>query len=88
MQKNSEDHDFGYTCYLPRKVEVDGLFVHSIGFNFLFSMVNSKHLTDSYEAKYPVVPPEEMTVDNFTDLTTGNIFVSANTAIFEVDLLD
>lgn len=85
--KNSEDHDFGYTCYLPRRVEVDGLFVHSIGFNFLFSMVNSKHLTDSYEAEYPVVPPEEMTVNNFSDLTTGNIFVSANTAIFDIGLL-
>lgn len=84
---NSEDHDFGYTCYLPQKIEIDGFFIHSLGFNFLFSMVNSKHLTKSYDAKYPVVAPAEITVNNFSDLTTGTLFVSANTAIFEVDML-
>lgn len=84
---NSEDHDFGYTCYMPQKIEIDGFFIHSVGFNFLFSMVNSKHLTNSYDAAYPVVAPKEITVNNFSDLTTGNLFVSANTAIFEVDML-
>ncbi len=84
---NSEDHDFGYTCYLPQKIEIDGFFIHSLGFNFLFSMVNSKHLTKSYDAEYPVAAPGEITVNNFSDLTTGTLFVSANTAIFEVDML-
>ncbi len=84
---NSEDHDFGYTCYMPQNIEIDGFFIHSVGFNFVFSMVNSKHLTDSYEAKYPVVAPKEITVRNFSDLSTSNLFVSANTAIFEVDML-
>ena len=84
---NSEDHDFGYTCYMPQKIEIDGFFIHSIGFNFVFSMVNSKHLTSSYDAKYPVVAPKEITVNNFSDLSTGNLFVSANTAIFKVDML-
>ncbi len=84
---NSEDHDFGYTCYMPQRIEIDGFFIHSIGFNFLFSMVNSKHLTKSYEAAYPVMAPQEITVKNFSDLTTGTLFVSANTAIFEVALL-
>ncbi len=85
--ENSEDHDFGYTCYLPEKIDIDGLFVHSAGFNFVFSMVNSKHLTKSYDAKYPVVAPNEITVNNFSDLSLGTLFVSPNTAIFEVDLL-
>lgn len=85
--ENSEDHDFGYTCYLPQRVQIDGFFIHSVGFNFVFSMVNSKHLTNSYEAKYPVVAPKEITVKNFSDLGTSNLFVSPNTAIFEVDML-
>ncbi len=85
--ENSEDHDFGYTCYMPQRIEIDGLFVHSAGFNFLFSMVNSKHLTKFYDAEYPVVAPKEITVRNFSDLTLGKLFVSPNTAIFEVDLL-
>lgn len=85
--ENSEDHDFGYTCYLPQNVEIDGFFIHSVGFNFVFSMVNPKHLTASYEAKYPVVAPKEITVKDFSDLSTSNLFVSPNTAIFEVDML-
>ncbi len=84
---NSEDHDFGYTCYMPQNIEIDGFFIHSVGFNFVFSMVNSKHLTNSYEAKYPVVAPKKIIVSNFSDLSTSNLFVSANTAIFEVDML-
>ena len=84
---NSENHDFGYTCYMPQNIEIDGFFIHSVGFNFVFSMVNSKHLTSSYDAKYPVVAPKEITVRNFSDLSTSNLFVSANTAIFEVDML-
>ncbi len=84
---NTENHDFGYTCYMPQNIEIDGFFIHSVGFNFVFSMVNSKHLTSSYEAKYPVVAPKKITVKNFSDLSTSNLFVSANTAIFEVDML-
>ena len=84
---NTENHDFGYNCYMPQNIEIDGFFIHSVGFNFVFSMVNSKHLTSSYEAKYPVVAPKKITVKNFSDLSTSNLFVSANTAIFEVDML-
>ena len=84
---NSENHDFGYTCYMPQNIEIDGFFIHSVGFNFVFSMVNSKHLTNSYEAKYPVVAPKEITVKNFSDLSTSTLFISPNMAIFEVEML-
>ena len=83
---NSEDHDFGYTCYLPERVEIDGFFTYSLGMNFIFPMVNSKHLTDSYEAQYPVVPPEEIIVKDFSDLAFGDVFVSPNVSIFKVKI--
>ena len=84
---NTEDHDFGYTCYMPQNIEIDGFFIHSVGFNFVFSMVNSNHLTNFYEAKYPVVAPDKITVRNFSDLSTSTLFISPNMAIFEVELL-
>ena len=84
--ENSEDHDFGYTCYLPQRVEIDGFFVRSVGMNFVFSMVNSKHLTSFYDAEYPVVPPQEITVNNFSDLLFGQISVSMNKAIFKTQI--
>lgn len=85
---NSETHDFGYTCYLPQRIEIDGLFVHSIGINYLFNVVNSNHMTNSFDGAYPVVAPKEITVNNFRNiLWGGSLFVSLNTAIFRVQKL-
>lgn len=84
--ENSEDHDFGYTCYLPRRIEIDGLFVHRMGSNYLFTQVNSKHNSDSYVAEYPVVPPERITVKNFSGLFSSKLQVSKNKAIFKVEI--
>ncbi len=84
--ENSEDHDFGYTCYLPQKIEVDGLYVHKIGSNYLFSKVNPKHNSDSYSAEYPVVPPQEITVRDFSNLLFGELSVSKNKAIFKNEI--
>lgn len=84
--ENSEDHDFGYTCYLPQRVEIDGLYVNRIGISYVFSVVNSNHLFDFYDAEYPVVPPKEITVKNFSCLLTGDVAVSMNKAIFKVEI--
>ncbi len=84
--ENSEDHNFGYTCYLPQKIEIDGFYVHRIGNNYLFTKVNSKHNSDSYNAEYPVVPPQEITVNNFSNLLFGKLYVSKNKAIFKVQI--
>ena len=84
--ENSEDHDFGYTCYLPQKITVDGFYVHRMGINYLFTKVNSKHNSDSYSAEYPVVPPQEITVKNFSALIFGELFVSQNKTIFKTQI--
>lgn len=84
--ENSEDHNFGYTCYLPQKIEIDGFYVHRMGINYLFSVVNSKHLLDSYKAEYPVVPPQEIKVENFSSILSDNLLVSINMAIFKVKI--
>ena len=84
--ENSEDHDFGYICYLPQRIEVDGLYVHRIGNSYLFSKVNPKHKNDSYNAAYPVVAPQEISVKNFSNLFFGNLFVSKNKAIFKTEI--
>lgn len=83
---NSEDHNFGYTCYLPQKIDIDGLYVHRVGINYLFPKVNPDHKSDSYNAEYPVVPPQEITVRNFDSLSFGSLRVSKNKAIFKVEI--
>ncbi len=84
--ENSEDHNFGYTCYLPQRIEIDGFYAHRMGFNYLFTKVNPKHNSDSYSAEYPVVPPQEIKVHNFSCLLFGNLSVSQNKSIFKVDI--
>ncbi|MBO5858835.1 MAG: hypothetical protein J6R20_03585 [Clostridia bacterium] len=85
---NSEDHNFGYTCYLPEKVVIDGLYVHRIGTSYVFSKVNPNHKSDSYNAKHPVVAPEEITVSDYESLLSGNLKVSKNTAIFKTEITE
>ena len=86
--ENEENHDFGYTCYLPQKVEIDGLYVHSTGFIHVFNMVNPNHVLDSYNAAHPIVAPQEITVKNFDCLFFGKLFVSPNKAIFKVEITE
>lgn len=84
--ENSEDHNFGYTCYLPQRIEIDGFYVHRIGINYLFTKVNSNHNSDSYNADYPVIPPQEITVNDFSNLLFGKLSVSKNKSIFKVEI--
>lgn len=84
--ENSEDHDFGYTCYLPQRVDIDGLYVHRIGISYLFNNVNPKHKNDSYTAEFPIVPPQEITVKNYSSLLFSKPSVSQNKAIFKAEI--
>ncbi len=86
--ENSEDHNFGYTCYLPEKVEIDGFFVHRIGINYLFTKVNPNHKSESFSAEYPVVTPKEITVKDFSCLFFGDIKVSQNKSMFDVEITE
>ena len=83
---NTEDHDFGYTCYLPERIEIDGLYVNRPGTSYLFNMVNSKHLYDGYNAEYPVVTPKEIVVKNYSAMFGGNLDVSLNKAMFKTQI--
>ncbi len=84
--ENSEDHNFGYTCYMPQNIEIDGFYVHRVGINYLFTKVNKEHKKDSYQAAYPVVAPQEINVKDFDTLFLGTLRVSKNKAIFKVEI--
>ena len=83
---NSEDHNFGYTCYLPQRIVIDGFYVHRVTKSYLFTKVNSKHKSDSYNAEYPVVPPQEIIVNNYDSTVFDKLGVSKNKSIFKVEI--
>ena len=80
---NSETHDFGYTCHLPQRIEIDGLFVYRPGFNYLFNKVNPNH-KDS--VPFPVVTPQEIIVKDFDCVLGGKLLVSQNKDMFNVEI--
>lgn len=70
---NPGSHDFGYTCYLPRTITIDGLSINDTHITAsgykgptVFGVFNSNHNSASYTAKYPIVLPESITVTNLT----------------------
>lgn len=83
---NSEDHNFGYTCYLPQRIVIDGFYVHRVTKSYLFTKVNSKHKSDSYSAEYPVVPPQEIIVNNYDSTVFDKLGVSKNKSMFKVEI--
>ena len=69
---NPGSHDFGYTCYLPRNIIIDGLKIDDskVSSSYkgptIFGVFNSNHASASYVAKYPIVLPESITVSGLT----------------------
>ena len=66
---NSQDHDFGYTCYMPKNVTVEGLHVDTKKTTYLFKINTS---SAAGEVLYPYIPTESVTVKGFSSLD-GNM---------------
>jgi len=69
---NSGQHNFGYTCHMPRKITIDGLVVHDsnppkdYSGPKLFGAFNNAYTSEAYVEKYPYVITEEVIISNLT----------------------
>ena len=68
--RNSEQHDFGYPCMMPKKITIDGLLIDDTSHKFFYF---GPHLFDHYNpnfgfcrAKYPYAKTGEVTIKNLT----------------------
>lgn len=77
-------HDFGYTCYLPQNVIIDGLDIRTTNSNApaVFSNINKNWKTSSYVAKYPMVMPQSIQARNVTVANGKSLVVSSNMVMF------
>lgn len=79
---NPGSHDFGYTCYLPRRIIIDGLYLDdskaaaSYKGPTVFGVFNSNHTTASYVAEYPIFLPESISVSGLTVASGKELTVS------------
>ena len=80
--KNEGGHDFGYTCYMPRTVTIEGLHVDSPSQMYVYADLNPNCTSESYVPAYPHVVTESVTVTGYTASGDKTPLLSPNTALF------
>ena len=81
-------HDFGYPCYMPRRIVVDGLKIddsnHPDKYDgpFVFGMFNSKNTSAGYVEKFPYHVTEEVVLKNVTTASGKPVNLSPNAWMF------
>ena len=85
---NSGQHGFGYTCYMPGKITIEGLVIHDANTpnNYrgpkIFANFNNAYRTDDYEQKLPYVLTEEVVIKGLTIKSGKPLIVSTNPFMF------
>jgi len=86
--RNTGQHDFGYTCFMPRKITIDGLVIHDTNpiENYrgprLFANFNPAFTSDEFVERYPFVITEEVVVSNLTIKSGKPLIISDNPFMF------
>lgn len=86
---NSGRHDFGYTCYMPERITIDGLRIDDSSHpeNYkgpaIFGNFNRNFTDASYEEKYPYIKTEEVILRNVTTASGKPLRLSDNPVMFK-----
>jgi hypothetical protein len=85
---NSGQHDFGYTCYMPKKITIDGLVINDSNSvnNYkgpkIFSSFNNAYKNEEYKEMYPYIITKEVEIKNLTIKSGQSLLVSDNMFMF------
>jgi len=85
---NDSQHDFGYTCHLPRRIEIDGLHIEDSGQPksakgpAIFANFSPKFLTNRYKPPHPQVITREVTSRRVSTASGKALRVSDNPHMF------
>jgi hypothetical protein len=86
---NDGQHEFGYTCYMPDRITIDGLHIddsrhpdHYEG-PAIFANFNSRYTHTAYEEKYPYVKTREVLLKNVTTASGKPLRTSKNPFMFK-----
>jgi len=84
----SGQHDFGYTCYMPRKITIDGLVIDdsNVPNNYqgpkIFASFNNTYTSEEYVEQYPYVITEEVEMKALTIKSGKPYIISYNPFMF------
>ena len=82
-------HDFGYKCYMPSKILIDGLIVndknHGPSYNGprIFSNIHENYMNEDFEAKYPYELTKELEISRFSTTSGKEWKISDNENLFK-----
>ena len=85
----SGQHDFGYTCYMPKRIFIDNLRIDDSrhGENYrgpaIFANFNPQMTDSSYQEKFPYVTTEEVILRNITTTSGKALRISDNPFMFQ-----
>ena len=84
----TSQHDFGYTCYMPEKITIDGLVINDSnppdnypGPKF-FTNFNNAYTSGAFVEKYPYVITKEVVIRNMSIKSGKSYLVSNNPFMF------
>jgi len=86
---NDGQHDFGYTCYMPDRITIDGLHIddsrHPDNYKgpTIFANFNSKYTHAAYKEKYPYVKTREVLLKSVTSASGKPLHTSKNPFMFQ-----
>jgi hypothetical protein len=86
---NSGNHDFGYTCYMPDRIAIEGLHIddsnHPAEYNgpAIFANFNPDMKNDSYVARFPYVRTNEIILKKVTLASGKPLRLSDNSFMFK-----
>ena len=79
---NKSNHNFGYVCYMPKNVIIDGLIADTTGSVYVFADLNSDCKSENYVQQYPYVVTEKVSVKNYTGSSKAELQLSPNKYLF------
>ena len=86
---NDGQHDFGYICYMPDRITIDGLHIddsqHSNDYRgpTLFADFNPRYANTDFQQKYPYIKTREVLLNNITTASGKALRTSKNTFMFK-----
>jgi len=85
----SGQHDFGYTCYMPKQITIDTLRIddtnHPVNYRgpAIFADFNAKFNDAAYQEKYPYIKTEKVLLKNVTTASGKALRLSDNLFMFK-----
>ena len=84
---NDGMHNFGYACFMPEQITIDGLYLDDSGqgkdYQGMYFLANPDGKTNSKERPFPYMPCRKLTVKGFKSASGKPVHISTNAQMNE-----